>query len=182
MSVKTVTLLSLIGIPRGAETHQFDLRFLSPYKDRNVFELNGTVKNVQEGERPKPIMFHSHEDDPKLCPVKSLTDYMHLTDPWRKEGEPTALFLSYISPHKPITKPRLAGWLKQALLLAEVDTQVFQAHSFRGAASSKALLKGLSVKEVVQHGNWKRESTWQRFYHKEVQYPSKKFQDSLLKL
>ena len=86
LSVKTVTLLSLIGIPRGAETHQFDLRFLSPYKDRNVFELNGTVKNVQEGERPKPIMFHSHEDDPKLCPVKSLTDYMRLTDPWRKEG------------------------------------------------------------------------------------------------
>ena len=108
-------------------------------------------------------MFHSHEDDPKLCPVKSLCDYIRLTDPWRIEGEPTALFLSFISPHKPITKSRLAGWLKEALLLAEVDTQVFQAQSFRGAASSKALLKGLSVKEVVQHGNWKRESTWQRF-------------------
>jgi hypothetical protein len=180
LSIKTVTLLSLIGIPRGAEIHQFDLKFLSPFTDRNVFELNGTVKNVREGEKPKPIVFHSHEEDPKLCPVKCLNEYISMTDPWRKAGEPSALFLSYISPHKPITKARLAGWLKEALMLAEVDTTVFKAHSVRGAASSMALVKGLSVKEVVQHGNWSRESTWQRFYHREVQYPSKKFQDSLL--
>ena len=180
LSIKTATLLSLIGIPRGAEIHQFDLKFLSSFDDRDVFELKGTVKNVREGERPKPIVVHSHEEDPQLCPVRCLKEYICMTAPWRKEGEPSALFLSYISPHKPITKSRVAGWLKEALLLAEVDTKVFQAHSFRGAASSKALVKGLSVKEVVQHGNWSRESTWQRFYHREVQYPTKKFQDSLL--
>ena len=72
--------------------------------------------------------------------------------------------------------------MKQALLLANVDTTVFQAHSLRGASSSKALLKGLSVKDIVEHGRWSRESTWQKFYHKKVDSAAKKYQDCILKL
>ena len=65
---------------------------------------------------------------------------------------------------------------------ADVDTTVFQAHSLRGASSSKALLKGLSVKDIVNHGRWSRESTWQKFYHRKVESAAKKYQDSVLKL
>ena len=68
------------------------------------------------------------------------------------------------------------------LLLADVDTGVFKAHSLRGASTSKAFLKGVSVKEVVDHGKWSRESTWQKFYHKVVQSTSQKYQDKVLML
>ena len=67
-------------------------------------------------------------------------------------------------------------------MLGELDTNIFQAHSLRGASTSKALLKGLSVKEVVDHGKWSLESTWQKFYHKRVDSASKKYQDCILKL
>ena len=105
-----------------------------------------------------------------------------MTEPWRPKGEPSVFFLSYVSPHKPISKPRLAGWVKEVLKLAGVDTQIFTAHSVRGAASSKAFLHGLSVREVLDHGSWSRESTWQRFYHREVDSTAKKFQQGILKL
>ena len=70
--------------------------------------------------------------------------------------------------------------MKDALLLAGQDTEVFQAHSLRGASSSKALLKGLSVKDIVSHGRWSQESTWQKYYHKRVDSTAKKYQDSVL--
>ena len=63
-----------------------------------------------------------------------------------------------------------------------MDTGVFKAHSLRGASTSKAFLKGVSVKEVVDHGKWSRESTWQKFYHKVVQSTSQKYQDKVLML
>ena len=84
--------------------------------------------------------------------------------------------------HKPASKSTLARWIKDVLLLADVDTKVFKAHSLRGASSSKALLKGLTVKEVVDHGRWSLESTWQKYYHKKVDSASKRYQDSILKL
>ena len=48
LSIKTVTLLSLIGIPRGAEVHLFDLNYLSHYSHFFTLDLPGTIKNVHE--------------------------------------------------------------------------------------------------------------------------------------
>ena len=105
-----------------------------------------------------------------------------MTDAWRDRGNPSALSLSYIAPHKPISKSRLAGWIKDSINLAGVDTNIFTAHSVRGASSSKVFLQGLSAKEVIDHGSWARESTWQKFYYKQVDSTTKRFQDKVLGL
>ena len=89
----------------------------------------------------------------------SSTSKIDLGPPCRLNGQPSAFFLCHKKPHKPASKSTLARWIKDVLLLADVDTKVFKAHSLRGASSSKALLKGLSVKEVVDHGRWSLEST-----------------------
>ena len=183
LTQKTTTLLALIAIPRGSELHLFDMNFMADYGSKLVFDLPGTVKNVKEGKKPDPLEFHIHKGDEKLCPVKCIRDYIiKLTDAWRNKGEPSTFFLSFQKPHKPVCKSTLARWIKDVLLLADVDTGVFKAHSLRGASTSKAFLKGLSVKEVVDHGKWSRESTWQKFYHKEVQSASQKYQDRVLRL
>ena len=128
------------------------------------------------------IEFHRHLQDEKLCPVICIDRYVTMTEPWRTQGQPSTFFLCHKNPHKPASKSTLARWIKDVLLLVEVDTKVFQAHSLRGASTSKALLKGLSVKEVVDHGKWSLESTWQKFYHRQVDSVSKRYQDSILKL
>ena len=181
LTQKVTTLLALIGVPRGAELHLFDLNYMADFDQKVVFELPGTVKNVREGKKPKPLEFHQHKGDNKLCPVKCIQKYINLTEPWRTGGSPSNFFLSFKAPHKPVCKSTLARWIKDVLFQANVD-KVFSAHSLRGASTSKALLKGLTVKEVVDHGKWSLESTWQRFYHKEVKSASKKYQDSILEL
>ena len=181
LTMKVITLLALIGIPRGAELKLFDLRYIADHGQKYIFHLAGTVKNVDGGTKPKPIEFHRHLDDVKLCPMACIDQYLALTEPWRVNGQPTAFFLCHKKPHNPASKSTLARWIKDVLLLADVDTKVFKAHSVRGASSSKALLKGLSVKEVVDQGRWSLESTWQKYYHKKVNSASKRYQDSILR-
>ena len=180
LTLKVTTLLALIGTPRGAELHLFDLNYLADYGDYLSFELAGTIKNGKEGIKPKPIEFHKHIEESKLCPLTCVNQYKALTASWRAEGLPSKFFLSFKAPHKPVTKPTLARWIKETLLLADVDTKTFQAHSLRGASTSKAHLKGLSVKEVIDHGRWSKESTWQKFYHRVVDSAPKRYQDSVL--
>ena len=180
--MRTITLWALIGVPRGTELKLFDLNYTANFGDRYVFELAGTVKNVQGGKKPKPIEFHRHVQDQKLCPVLCIEKYIAMTEAWRTQGQPSAFFLCHKSPHKPASKSTLARWIKEVLFLVQVDTKVFQAHYLRGASTSKALLKGLSVKEVVDHGKWALESTWQKFYHRQVDSASKRYQDCILEL
>ena len=181
LTIKVTTLLALIGIPRGAELHMFDLNYLAKYGGRYTFDLAGNIKNGKEGVVPQPVVFHQHLDDKKLCPVSCIDKYISETAAWRPNGLPSKFFLSFKT-HKPVTKSSLARWIKQALHWADVDTEVFQAHSLRGASTSKAFLKGLAVKDVVNHGKWSLESTWQKYYHKPMYHPSKKYQDSILQL
>ena len=170
----TATLLSIIGIPRRVGIHMLTLGNHEDHGDRHIFKLAGLVKNQKTG-LPEPIVYHSHKEDKRICPVSCLEGYTNLTKPWRdSEGNPDNLFLSYVSPHKPIGKSRIAGWVKETLFLADIDTKIFQAHSIRGAATSKAFLKGLSVKEVIDHGKWHCASTWQKFYHKKIEKSNKK--------
>ena len=180
LTMKTVTLLGLIGVSRGAELHLFDLNFLGNYGDHISFELPGTVKNGKEGIKPKPVKYYKHLEDLRLCPYSCIEQYTTLSAPWRQDGKPSKFFLSFKAPHKPVSKSTLARWIKDTLLLADVDTKTFQAHSLRGASTSKAFLKGLSVREVLDHGRWSRESTWQRFYHRPVDSTSKRYQDQVL--
>jgi hypothetical protein len=180
LTLKVTTLLALIGVSRGAELHLFDLNYLSDYGDYYSFELPGTIKNSKEGVRPKPVEYHRHLEDTKLCPFTCINQYKTMTAAWRKGGEPSKFFLSFKAPHKPVVKSTLARWIKEALRLSDIDTKTFQAHSMRGASTSKAFLKGLSVKEVIDHGRWSKESTWQRFYHRPVDSMSKKYQEGVL--
>jgi len=59
---------------------------------------------------------------------------------------PAPLFLSYVQPHKPDTTQRMVHWIKDLLLKeARVDTEVFKAHSVRGASTLAALKKGVHL-------------------------------------
>ena len=183
LSWKLAILLSLTAISRSSELHLLDLRFLSQFSSCCSFEIFGTTKTSKGGKKPKPIEFYSFPDDPQLCPVEVIKSYISMTKEWRvgNNGR-SSLFISHISPHDPIGTSSIARWIKDLLDLSGVDISVFQAHSVRGAASSKALMKGLSVKEILNKGNWSRESTWQKFYNREIVSPTQIFQQKVLKL
>jgi hypothetical protein len=52
--------------------------------------------------------------------------------------------------------------------LAGIDISIYKAHSTRSATTSKAKIIGLSAQEIMQRANWTRESTFRRFYHRNL--------------
>ena len=117
---------------------------------------------------------------PKICPATTLKHYIDRTNQFLLENESLHVFVSFRKPHKPVTRPTLKKWVLKMLAQAGIDTGKFKAHSMRSAASSKVAKLGLRMKEVLDNGNWSRESTWQRFYHKEIETTEQKFQNTLL--
>ena len=45
-----------------------------------------------------------------------------------------------------------------------MDTDTFKAHSVRGASTTAALAKGVSLQDILHTADWSAESTFQRFY------------------
>ena len=183
LSLKMAMLLSLSAISRCSELHLLDLRLLSRYSSYFSFEIYGTMKHQKPNTKLKPIEFGVYSSDAMLCPVEVMKAYIARSEQWRgKRPGFSQLFLGMRNPHKPIDTTSISRWIKNLLELTGVDISVFQAHSVRGAASSRASMKGLTVKAVMDRGNWSMESTWQRFYHKEVLRPCHEFQNKVLQL
>ena len=112
--------------------------------------------------------------------VLCLQEYIDRTTAKRTALESQPLFISYVKPFKPVTRPTLTKWVLKMLQLAGIDTKLFQAHSVRAAASSKVAALGLKLSDILAMGNWAQESTWQKFYHKSISSPTKRFQRTLL--
>ena len=183
LSLKLAMLLSLTAVSRCSELQLLDLKYLSKFSDRRSFEIHGTMKHLKRNQKPKPVEFFVFPQDEDLCPVKVIDCYEERSQKWRGENyAPSSLFLSYVKPHGPLSSQLIARWIKEILELSGVNATVFQAHSVRGAASSKACTKGLSVRDILNKGNWSRESTWQTFYHREIMSPTEGFQRKVLEL
>ena len=57
-----------------------------------------------------------------------------------------------------MTTQRLAHWVKELLKEIGVDTEVFTAHSVRGAAILAALEKGAHISDILSTVDWSQES------------------------
>jgi len=51
---------------------------------------------------------------------------------------------------------------------AGIDTEMFKAHSVRGASSSAALRKGVHISDILQTADWSKDSTFKWFYYRPV--------------
>ena len=171
LSCKLVVLMALTSANRVSEIHALDLRFRYYKSDGVLFKLASLTKKRQLGSSLKECFFSSFGEDNRLCVVQCLKQYESMTEGWRKvdADKPAPLFLSYIKPHRPVTSQRLAHWVKDLLKEAGVDTEIFKAHSVRGASTSAALKRGLHIKDILDTANWSQESTFRKFYCRSLQ-------------
>ena len=96
-----------------------------------------------------------------------LNKYLEVTTPIRAGEE--KLFLSFKKPHKPVCKSTLARWCMQMLQAAAVNIHVYKSHSTRGAATTLAASKGLSLKDINNAVGWSsRSNTFAQFYNKPI--------------
>ena len=78
------------------------------------------------------------------------------------------LLISYTSPYKGVTTSSIARWLRTVMELAGIDVSTYKAHSVRSASSSKAKTKGLSAAQIMKAPRRSNDSTFYKFYYKNI--------------
>ena len=110
LSLKLVTLLALTAPDRSSDLAKKDLRFRVYHPEGVSFLLPGLSKTSKPGDSPKSSFHASFGEDKDLCPVSCLKCYEANTKEFRSTdiNQNNRLFLSYISPHNPVTSSTLA--------------------------------------------------------------------------
>ena len=180
LTLKTIMLIALVAIPRVSEIHRLDLKWMVKKDDHLIFQIEGNIKHSKQGKQNPPLIIHKFEEDHTICPVQTIVDYIERTKDWRQKPEQSKLFLTTIKPHTPVAKTTISNWIKHTLKLAGINTELFTAHSTRSSSSSKSRGKGLSRDIILNRGNWKNSSTFEKFYHKEILSEGKEYQKSVL--
>ena len=154
-------LLALTRPCRGADLAALDL-------DHRVFTPEGVVfQPVHLSKQSRPthhsveFFFPAFNEDKRLCPVGTLTEYERRTKSSVQMGR---LFLSFIGQHNPVCSSTIARWLKNVLQKAGVNTSVFKAHSVRAAATTKAALSGFTVEDILKAADWSSKGVFQKYY------------------
>ena len=170
LTFKLTSLLALTSAGRASEIKFLDISYMASSETAITFTLSHLSKTCKKGSLPS-IVFTKFASEPKLCVVTTLESYILRSKIWRTDCK-NQLLLSYVKPHNPVEKCTIAGWLKNTLNLAGINTDVFKAHSTRAASTSKVGSSlgssGLSLQDILKRGNWSNADTWQKFYNKEI--------------
>ncbi|XP_030199953.1 uncharacterized protein LOC115533546 [Gadus morhua] len=125
---------------------------------------------------PPPFSSAEEQRLDTLCPVRALHVYVRRSAAFRKGDQ---LFVSWATPHrgKPLSRQRLSHWIVEAISLAYESRGLqpphgLRAHSTRGMATSWALFRGVSVRDICAAASWATPHTFVRFYRLDVSGPS----------
>ena len=74
------------------------------------------------------------------------------------------MFISYVKPHKAISRDTLRRRRRNILEQAGIDLSVFSSHSTRSASTSYAK-NYLSLETVLKTAGWSMANTFDKFYN-----------------
>ena len=69
---------------------------------------------------------------------------------------------------RPFTKDTIARWLRITMQMAGINTEVFKAHSIRGASTSKCHSLHVPVETILKHARWTNATIFAKYYKKTV--------------
>ena len=163
LTLKLVTLILLVSGQRGQTVHLLNLSNMRVSVDSYTFLFSKLLKQTRPG-FPNPTVTLTAFRDSRLCVVTTLKEYISRTELLR--GSESQHFVSYIKPHKAVSRDTIGRWVKTVLSSAGIDTKKFKPHSTRAAAVSAA--SNVSVSLILSTAGWSSESTFAKFYNKPV--------------
>ena len=120
--------------------------------------LSGHLKQDKPGHVFGNVPLFQYRDK-SLCVYSTLEHYIEVTQPLRKSSK---FLISYIKPHNEVSGFTIGRWLKTCLSLANIDVNVYQAHSTRSASTTKAA-QLLPIDVVMKLTGCSQESTFRKF-------------------
>lgn len=181
LSLKLVMLMALTQAARVQTLHLLSIKGLCIEQDFIMVPLSGNIKQCRPQFNVRMVKFQAFHKDARLCVCGALRQYLDSTREIRQGmgQESYSLFLSFIRPHKPVTRDTIARWLRKMLDLSGVDTTRFKAGSVRAAAASKAKASAVPINCIMEKAGWSRASTFAKFYDRQVD-STDQFQDAVL--
>lgn len=181
----TLKLVMLMALTQAARVQTLQLLLLSNMiiNEHSIsVQLGGTLKQSRQKFNINRVTFHHYHQDPSLCVCTTLLKYITVTEGLREDGMHTddRLFISFIKPHKSVAKDTIARWLRTLLSMAGIDVAKFSAGSVRPAAASKARAAAVPVACIMAKAGWSRESTFAKYYNKNIVNASDVFQNAVL--
>ena len=166
---KLAMLMALANADRCSDLAALDV-------DRQYNQTNGVrfiitaLTKTRHSGPPLEAFYPAFPENPCLCPVHTLEEYVARTACLRSEsGGRNPLFIAIKKPHKPVKPATIGRWLKSVMGEAGIDTNIFRAHSTRGAVTSKAKVLGVSTADILKAASWSSSSTFSRFYHRPIE-------------
>lgn len=168
LTMKLAMLLGLVNVGRAQEIQSLNPKLMTDFGDKINFQIARLTKTRRPSKSFLTFTIQQYDND-KLDPVACLRLYLQRTKAWRTSQEcQEQLFLALVKPHRPVTSATISRWIKDLMKFAGIDTETFKAHSVRGAATSKAMGQGMTMTQVLEHGNWSKAQTFKKFYYRDV--------------
>ena len=148
ISMKLVTLFALTCPERISALATLDLRHCTVHPEGVSFKLS-TPRKSGSADKPAETFFARFNKEHSSCHSVFST-----------------LFISFIRPHKPVTCTTLGRWLRNFMKAAGIDSQIFKAHSVRGASTTAAANACVPLPTIMAMADWSSSSTFRTFYYK----------------
>ena len=135
-------------------------------EDYFYIPIMAKIKQTKPSRHMKPLKFMPYIQEPKLCVVTHMTQYLKLTLPLQRCS---SLFISYIKPYKAVSRDTLRRWCKEVMRMSGIGVSKYSSHSSRSAATSLARQKGISMVNICQFAGWSHEKTFANHYQKDIE-------------
>ena len=177
LTLKLVMLMALTRPSRTMDLSKLDIGYRHFTTSGVLFKPQHLSKQSRPSKPLADFFYPRYAEDETICPVVTLQAYEARTIEFRSlstDKKNSLLFLSWIGKHEPVTSSTIARWLKTCLSEAGINTEMFKAHSVRGASSSTAATAGVTTSDILQAADWSSVTTFQKFYLRSSQNPEDK--------
>ena len=124
------------------------------------------LKQSRPGKFNPVVAMKAYKEDVRICVITTLNEYIARTkDLW---GSETFLLISFVKPHKRISRDTLSRWVSVVLDCAGIDTSRFKAHSTSPASTSAAKRNSVNIDDILRTAGWSSARTFAVFYDRPI--------------
>ena len=162
--LKTASLIMLLS---GHRVNTENLKITNIYTSETecTFVFRSVLKHSRPSYHQQPLILRSFPSNPSLCLVINITQYLKFR---LEKSAYEGFFITTVPPYKQCSKDTIARWIKDILSLAGINSGIYQAHSLQSASTSSASYKGVNLSTILKSANWTRNSTFKKYYKKEI--------------
>ena len=112
LTLKLCMLVALTCATRTQVMHLLSVNNVHKLSSEFLIKIEGLLKQSRPGYRNPQIHLNAYSPDRRLCVFTVLKEYLYRTKHLRKDS--SKLLISYVKPHKDVSRDTVARWIKNS--------------------------------------------------------------------